>query len=238
MLGSPSWRGCWAERKAPRASTPPNYSTPAEAAGRLAAKGAVLLGAVGVERERVPVQLEAALARDLVLALLDVDVVKLLDPAALQAHEVVVMATLVELVHRLAGLEVLPRQQARVLELGQHAVDGGQADIDTFGEECPVDVLCGKVAHLARLEELQDLAPRQRRLEAAVLQALRAVHSATIIGGSCAPPRATLPSPRWPRASSPAAASCRAFPASRPTGSRSSRAITSRRRLWRSSSQA
>src|SRR3954471_15247535 len=235
MLGSPSWRGCWAERKAPRASTPPNYSTPAEAAGRLAAKGAVLLGAVGVERERVPVQLEAALARDLVLALLDLHVVKLLDPAALQAHEVVVMAALVELVHRLAGLEVLPREQARVLELGQHAVDGGQADIDTFGEECPVDVLCGKVAHLARLEELQDLAPRQRRLEAAVLQALRAVHSATIIGGCCAAPRsATLPSPRSPRASPRGAASCRAYPASRPTGSISSRAITSRRRWWRS----
>ena len=50
-------------------------------------------------------------------------------------------------------------------------------------EKRPVDVLGGKMAHLARLEELEDPAPRQRGLEAAVLQALRAVHSATIIGG-------------------------------------------------------
>src|SRR5258705_14011486 len=131
----------------------------------------------------MPVQLEAALARDLVLALLDLGIVELLDPAALQAYQVVVMAALVELVHRLAGLEVLAREQPRVLELGQHAVDRGEADIDAFGEERPVDVLGGKVAHLACLEKLQDLAPRQRRLEAAVLQALRAVHSATIING-------------------------------------------------------
>src|SRR3954471_21323971 len=235
MLGSPSSQGCWAERKARRASTPPNYWTPAEAAGRLAPKAAVLLGAVGVEGERVPVQLEAALPRNLALAPLDIGIVELLDPAALQADEVVVMSALVELVHRLAGLEVLPRQEPGVLELGQRPVHGGQADIDAFGEQRPVDVLGGKVAYLARLEELQDLAPRQRRLQAASLQALRAVHSATIIGGCCAAPRsATLPSPRSPRPSSPAAASCRASPASRPTGSISSRAITSRRRWWRS----
>src|SRR6185369_8662989 len=98
----------------------------------LAPERAVLLGAVGVERERMPVELEAALARDLVLALLDLRIVELLDPAALQAHQMVVMAALVELVHRLAGLEVLAREQARVLELGEHAVDRGEADVDAF----------------------------------------------------------------------------------------------------------
>src|SRR5258705_13606442 len=106
----------------------------------------------------MPVQLEAALARDLVLALPDLGIEELLDPAALQAYQVVVMAALVELVHRLAGLEVLAREQPRVLELSQHPVDRGQADVESFAQERPVDVLGGKVAHLACLEQLQDLA--------------------------------------------------------------------------------
>src|SRR5262245_8247095 len=137
---------------------------------------AVLLDAVGVQRERVAVQLEAALARDVVLPLLDLAVVELLDAAALQAHQVVVVPALVELEHRLAVLEVLPRQQAGLLELRQHAVHGGEADVDALGDERLVDVLGRKVAHLARLEQLQDLAPRQGRLEADFLQALRGAH--------------------------------------------------------------
>ena len=83
---------------------------------------------------------------------------------------------LVQLEHRLAGLEMLPRQQSGMLELRQHAVNRGEADVDAFGDERLVDVLGGKMAHFARLEELEDLAARQRRLEAAVLQALHRAH--------------------------------------------------------------
>ncbi len=86
------------------------------------------------------------------------------------------MPALVQLEYRLAVLEVLAREQAGVLELGQHAVDGGEADIDAFLHERLVDVFSRKVAHLARLEELQDLPARQRRLEAALLQALHCAH--------------------------------------------------------------
>jgi hypothetical protein len=96
---------------------------------------------------------------------------------------VVVVAALVQLVDRLAGLEMLARKQPRVLELGQHAVHRGEPDIESLGEERPVDVLGGEMAHLARFEELEDPAPWQRCLEAAVLEALRAIHSANIIGG-------------------------------------------------------
>src|SRR3954470_970697 len=122
------------------------------------------------------VQLEAALARHVVLPLLDVGVVELLDAAALQAHEVVVVAALVELEHRLARLAILPRQEAVLLELREDAVDRGQADVDAFGDERLVHILGRQVAHLARLEQLEDLAPRQRRLEADFLQALHRAH--------------------------------------------------------------
>src|SRR4051812_47271234 len=113
----------------------------------------------------MPAQLEAARARHLRLALLDVGVVELLDAAALKAHEVVVVAALVQLENRLARLEVLARKQSGLLELGEHAVHGGKADVDAFADERLVHVLGGQMTHLARLEELEDLAPWQRRLE-------------------------------------------------------------------------
>ena len=119
---------------------------------------------------------EAARASDVSLAFLDVGVVELLDAAALQAEEVVVVPALVQLEYRLAGLEVLTREQAGLLELGEDAVDRGETDIDALGEKGLVDVLRGEVPHFARLEELEDLAPGQCRLEPAVLQALHRAH--------------------------------------------------------------
>ena len=122
------------------------------------------------------------------------------------------VAALVELEHRLAGLEVLARQQPGLLELRQHAVDGGEADVDAFGEQRLVDVLGREVAHLARLEQLEDLAPGQRRLEAAVLQALHRAHRLSLYADASArfcllPPRAAARRLRL---------SCRAFPACTP----------------------
>src|ERR1700741_5303194 len=168
---------------------------------RRRAVGTALLDAIRVEGKRVPVQREAALARDFGLALLDVGVVELFYAPALQADEVVVVPALVQLEYRLAGLEVLARQQAGLLELRQHAVDRGQADVDPLGEQRLVDVLRGKVPHLARLEQLEDLAPGQGRLESAVLQALHRAHAAVIICG-CAALFSCLPSRSWVGAAS------------------------------------
>ena len=63
------------------------------------------------------------------LAVTDDEGVKLLDSPALQAHQVVVVAALVELEDRLAGFEVLPRKQPGLLELREHPVDGGEPDV-------------------------------------------------------------------------------------------------------------
>src|SRR2546429_8979984 len=117
------------------------------------------------------VQREAARTRDLVLAPLDLAVVELLDATALQAHEVVVVAAFVQLEHRLAGLEGLAREQAGLLELREDAIDRGEADVDAFGEKRLVDILGGEVPYLARLEQLDNLAARERRLEASLRQA-------------------------------------------------------------------
>src|SRR5690348_7363839 len=98
----------------------------------------------------MPVQREAAPAGDLVLAPLDLGIVELLDPAALQAYEMIVMATLVQLEHRLAGLEVLAREKPGLLELREHAIDRREPDVDAFGDQRLVDIFGREMAHLAR----------------------------------------------------------------------------------------
>ena len=121
-------------------------------------------------------QREAARARDVGLAFFDVGVVELLDAAALQAEEVVMVPALVQLEYRLAGLEVLTRKQAGLLELREDAVDRRETHIDALGEERLVDILRGEMPDLARLEALEDLSPGQCRLEPAVLKALHRAH--------------------------------------------------------------
>ena len=69
--------------------------------------GTPRLHAVGVEVERVLGDLEAALAGDLRLPLLDLGIVELLDAAALQADQVIVVTALVQFEHRLAGFEMM-----------------------------------------------------------------------------------------------------------------------------------
>ena len=132
---------------------------------------------------------EAARARDGGLAFFDVGVVELLDAAALQAEEVVMVPALVQLEYRLAGLEVLTRKQAGLLELREDAVDRRETHIDALGEKRFVDVLRGEMPDLARFEELEDLAPGQCRLEPAVLKALHRAHRLSLYAAMH----------RWPR---------------------------------------
>jgi hypothetical protein len=90
---------------------------------------------------------------------------------------VVVVLALVELEHRLAALEVAARQQAGLLELHQHPVDRGQADVGVVGQQCLEHVLGGHVALRTALEHLQDLDARQRGLQAAALDLVALVHA-------------------------------------------------------------
>jgi hypothetical protein len=57
----------------------------------------------------------------------------------------IVVGPLVQFENRAAGFEIAARQQAGLLELGQDAVDGRQADIELYGQQGPVDVLGAQV---------------------------------------------------------------------------------------------
>ncbi len=93
------------------------------------------------------------------------------------------MLALVELEHRLAGLEMVADEQARLLELRQHAVDRGEADVEALAEQQLVDVLGRQVPDLRRLEEVDDLEARQRGLEAGALEILGRGHGGVGGGG-------------------------------------------------------
>ena len=113
--------------------------------------------------------------RDPVLARFDLFVVELFHVAAVKTDKVVVVRAGVELVDGLAGLEVVAVQQAGLLELGQDAVDGGQADVHIVGQQDLVDILRRQVPYGAVLEDFQDFQARQGGLQAAGLQVGRVV---------------------------------------------------------------
>jgi hypothetical protein len=94
----------------------------------------------------------------------------------------VVMRPLVELEHGLAGLEMMAHEEPGLLELGEHAVDGGKPDVETFAQEHLVDVLGGQVPDLRRLEEVDDLEARQGGLEARALEILGRAHGCPGMG--------------------------------------------------------
>ena len=86
------------------------------------------------------------------------------------------MSALVQLENGLAGLEVLPREQAGLLELRENSIDRRESNVHALGEQGLVHILGGQVTHLARLEQLEDPAPGQRGLEADLLEALCCAH--------------------------------------------------------------
>jgi hypothetical protein len=124
---------------------------------------------------------EAALLGNPRLSALDLGIVEFLDATAVDTHQVIVVLAGAQLEHRLAGLEVVALKQAGLLELGQHAVDGGQADVQVFGEQQPVDILGRKMAHLGPLEESEDLEARNGGFQPHALEVFGVAHRAYLV---------------------------------------------------------
>ena len=82
----------------------------------------------------------------------------------------IVVRTGVQFEDGLARFEMIAVEQAGLLELGQHAVDGGQAHVHIVGQQDFINILGGQVADVAGLEDVQDFKARQRGFQAAGLQ--------------------------------------------------------------------
>ncbi len=99
---------------------------------------------------------------------LDFIVGKFDDLAGLDAHHVIVMLAVVEFEYRMSALEIVARHEPGRLELGQHTVNGRQADILPRIEQFLVHVLGAHVALFGVLENLEDFQTRQGDLEAGI----------------------------------------------------------------------
>ena len=86
--------------------------------------------------------------------------------AAFDAHDVIVVAALLQLENGFPAFEVMADQQSRLLELRQHAIDGRKARVRAFLDEHLVNVLGREVTHGAFFENLEDAQARRRRFEA------------------------------------------------------------------------
>ena len=115
---------------------------------------------------------KTALFGDPVLTFLDGGIEEFLHVPALHADEVIVVAAFVELEDRLAGFKVVTFENARLLELGEHAINGGQPDIHVFGDQQAIDVFGGEVTVLGLLEQIEDLQPRKGCLQADTFEIL------------------------------------------------------------------
>jgi len=129
---------------------------------------------------------ETALFGNPVLALLYGSVVKLLDASALQADQVVVVVSFIQFENRFAGLEMVALQQAGLLELGQHAIHGGETNVHAVGQQVAVHVfgcyMTRRALRLEFVEEVEDLEARKCRLETDALQVVGVGHGAVWAG--------------------------------------------------------
>lgn len=127
--------------------------------------------------------LEAVLLGNAVLQRLDFRVEKLGYLAAAVAHHMVVVAALVQLVYRFARLEMVTNQNARLLELRQHAVNGGQADVGILGDQLLVDVFSRHMPIVAGLEQVENTQARTGGFQADPLQMAGFVHVVYVYRG-------------------------------------------------------
>ena len=133
-------------------------------------------GAARIQRKRMLFQCEAFGFRYSVLALFNLGIVKLFDTPAIEAHQMIVMRALIELVYRLAALKIAAREQAGLLKLREHAIHRGQADISALVEQNAIHIFRRHMPQLAGLENLHDFQARQRGFEAGVFEFVKRGH--------------------------------------------------------------
>jgi len=104
------------------------------------------------------------------LTFFDFPVIKLFDLAALQTDQMVVMVAMIEFEYGLVAVEVMTDQQARLLELGQHTVDRGKADVLALVRKQSIHFLGSHMALVALLEQIENFQTWQRGFETDALE--------------------------------------------------------------------
>lgn len=111
---------------------------------------------MAVNHEGVVVDLEAEFVGHGSLTLLDLRIDELLDVAAIDTENVIVVGPGIQLEDCHAVFEMVSRHEPRSLELRQHAIHRRQADVLAQIDEPPVDVLGRHMAIDRRFENVED----------------------------------------------------------------------------------
>ena len=138
--------------------------------GARLAVGAVILDAISINLQRVIVDGESALLGDAMLTFFNFAVDKLLDLAALNTDQVIVVIALVQFKYGLVTVKVVAHQQAGLLKLGQHSVYRRQADFLTLVGQQPINLLRRHVSLVALLEQIENLQAGKRGFETNALE--------------------------------------------------------------------
>jgi hypothetical protein len=120
---------------------------------------------------------EASIFGDFDLTSLYFGVVKFFHSTALQANQVVVVRAAGKFKHRLAAFEVVAFEQSRLLELGQHPVHCGEANVLPVSDERSVNILSREMAYRAAFEQAEYSKARERGLQAHGFEIVWLVHS-------------------------------------------------------------
>ena len=111
-------------------------------------------------------KLESLLSGNPALPILDLGIAELLHPAAVQADQVIVMGSFVELKDCLTRLKMTARENSSLFELGQNAIHGSQANIDSLSQQRPIDIFGREVPCACPMKNIQDLQPGRGHLQA------------------------------------------------------------------------
>lgn len=98
--------------------------------------------------------IEAAFLGNELLTSFDFFIEEFLDPPAIETYQMIVVRAFIQLEYRLAGFKMITMQQAGLLELREHAIDGRQTDIHIFSQQNLIDVLGAQMAHRTILKNL------------------------------------------------------------------------------------
>ncbi len=69
--------------------------------------------------------------------------------AGIHIDHMVVVTAAIQLIHSLPAFEIVLQHQAGGLELGQHPIHRGQADLVAVVEQLAIDVFCAEVVVIA-----------------------------------------------------------------------------------------
>src|SRR5690606_22156188 len=136
-------------------SPPAQAARPGSASARTVR--ATLLGAVGVQRQRMLGDTESARRGNALLAFLNLRIEEYLDTAVEQAAPLIVVVAFIQFEYRLAAFEMIARQKAGLFKLSQHTINRCQTDIQIFRKQLLVHILGAQMADRAALENLEDL---------------------------------------------------------------------------------